>query len=72
MEDMEGTEVWPAEMVRVTEVMDRLGVKEAKAYNIIRSLNRELKSSGFITVSGRVPRRYFEERTYLRGGEREA
>lgn len=55
------------EMVCVGEVMKRLGVKESKAYSIIRSLNKELKSNGYITVCGRVPRRYFEKRTFLTG-----
>ena len=42
--------------------MQILGVKQSKAYNIIKTLNDELKEKGFLTVAGRVPRKYFLER----------
>lgn len=44
------------------DVMQILGVKQSKAYNIIKKLNDELKEKGFLTVAGRVPRKYFLER----------
>ena len=31
---------------------------------IIKKLNTELKEKGYITVAGRVSRKYYEERTY--------
>ena len=48
--------------IKAQEVMNILEVKETKAYKIIRELNQELRNKGFITVSGRVPRKYFFER----------
>ncbi len=33
-------------------------------YRIIRRLNDELKEKGFITVAGRVSKKYYLERTY--------
>ena len=34
------------------------------AYKVVRLLNKELEAKGFITVAGRVSRRYFEEKFY--------
>ncbi|WP_334293190.1 DNA-binding protein [Tyzzerella sp. An114] len=51
--------------IQVKEVMEILHISDGKAYAIIRQLNDELKKKGFITVAGRVPRKYFNERFYL-------
>ena len=51
--------------IRVAEMQDLLGgVSNVKAYAIIRQLNSELKSKGYITISGKVPVKYFMERLY--------
>lgn len=50
------------EYYRVKDVMQILGIKQSKAYGIIKTLNDELKAKGKITVSGRVSKSYFEER----------
>ena len=50
--------------MRADEVAQELGVSKAFAYQIMRNLNDELKEKGFITVSGRVSRKYFEEKVY--------
>ncbi|MDD6401437.1 MAG: transcriptional regulator [Lachnospiraceae bacterium] len=47
-----------------SDVMSILGVGESKAYKVIKLMNDELKRKGFITVRGRVSRKYFEERVY--------
>ena len=52
------------------EVAEALGVSEGKAYGIIRELNTQLKAAGYITVQGKVNRRYFEEKCCY-GGFRE-
>lgn len=45
--------------IRVAEMQDLLGgVSNVKAYAIIRQLNSELKSQGYITIAGRVSRPY--------------
>lgn len=46
------------------EIQRELGVGKNKAREIIRQLNAELEKSGYLTVRGRVPRRYFERRFY--------
>lgn len=46
------------------DVMLILGVKQDAAYKIIRTLNAELKERGYITVAGKVSKKYFDERYY--------
>lgn len=50
--------------VNAAMVADDFGVSESMAYRIIRQLNKELKEKGYITVAGRVSRKYYQERTY--------
>lgn len=46
--------------VKAKEIVELMGVSEGKAYKIIRQLNDELKAAGYLTVAGRVSRKYFE------------
>lgn len=46
----------------VGEIMD---CSERHGYKIIQELNAELKAQGYIIRAGRIPRRYFFERTGL-------
>ena len=41
-----------------------LTVSKPTAYPIIKRLNDELTNKGFIVVSGRVPKKYFNEKFY--------
>lgn len=47
---------------QVEDVMAMLGVGQTKAYQIIRELNKELKAMGKITISGKVNKKYFDEK----------
>ena len=49
--------------MRVEEVAKELGVSKSYAYKIVQELNAELKEQGFLTISGRVNKQYFLERT---------
>ena len=49
--------------MRVDEVAQELGISKSYAYKIIQKLNVELKEKGFMTISGRVNKQYFMERT---------
>lgn len=49
--------------LRVDEVAQELGVLKSYAYKIVQKLNTELKEKGFMTISGRVNKQYFMERT---------
>lgn len=46
------------------EVSDLLGVSIGHAYKMIREMNNELKKSGYITIAGKVPKRYFSKCCY--------
>ena len=49
--------------MRVDEVAQELGVSKSYDYKIVQKLNAELKEKGFMTISGRVNKQYFMERT---------
>lgn len=53
-----------AQFVTAEEVQHILGISRSKAYQIIQGLNRELKSKGYITISGKCPTVYFEQKFY--------
>lgn len=40
------------------EVAELCGISESSAYKIISKLNKELKSKGYLTFSGKVSRAY--------------
>ena len=50
--------------IKADEVAELLGVSRAEAYRIIKRLNDQLSSRGFIVVKGRVNRKYLEEQIY--------
>ena len=56
--------------MRVDDVAKELGISKSHAYKIMQKLNAELKGKGFMTISGRVNRKYFMEKLCYRGTER--
>lgn len=50
--------------MKVDEVVEELGVSKPYAYKLMRQLNDELSAKGFVTISGRVSRQFFEEKVY--------
>lgn len=46
------------------DVAELLTISRPTAYRIIRKLNDELAEKGFIIISGRVPKKYFDEKIY--------
>ena len=60
--------------LRVDEVAAEMGISKSYAYKIVQKLNAELKSMGYLTVSGRVNKQYFMEKVCYDGpksGKRE-
>ena len=49
--------------LRVEDVAEILGISKSYAYKIVQSLNAELKAKGFLTISGRINKQYFLEKT---------
>ena len=56
--------------MRVEDVAKELGVSKSYAYKIVQRLNGELKDKGYLTISGRVNRKYFMEKFCYGSDER--
>lgn len=50
--------------VTADQVASDLGVSKPYAYKLIKQMNDELSKKGYLTVAGRVSRKYYEERFY--------
>ena len=50
--------------LNVNEVAEYMGIAVPTAYTIIRKLNKELDAQGYITVSGRVSKAFFDQKVY--------
>lgn len=66
MNGMKGTHMIELEtrMIRAEEVATVLGISRTSAYAVIKELNRELTEKGYMTVTGKVSREYFELRYF--------
>lgn len=51
-------------MMYAEDVSQELGISKGYAYKIIKELNEELKKEGFIVISGRIPRSFWETKFY--------
>ena len=54
----------------VEEVAVEMGVSKSYAYKIVQKLNTELRSMGYLTISGRVDRKYFCEKLFYNGKQK--
>lgn len=52
-------------MINAKEIGEIIECSEGHAYKLIKQLNNELTEKGYLTRSGRVPRKYFFERMGL-------
>ena len=62
-----------AQFITASEGAEIMGISRSKAYQIVREMNRELKSQGYLTVAGKCPAQYFKQKFYgfqIPGGER--
>lgn len=50
--------------ITAAEMAETLGISKPYAYKIIKQLNEELEAKGFITIPGRISKKYFEEKFY--------
>lgn len=50
--------------ITAAEMAEILGISKPYAYKIIKQMNEELEANGFITISGKVSKKYFEEKFY--------
>ena len=50
--------------ITVAELAKELGISKPFAYKLVRQMNEELEAKGFLTIAGRVSRKYYEEKFY--------
>ena len=50
--------------VGAEQIAKELGLSKSYAYRLVKELNGELRGKGYLTIPGRVSRRYFEEKFY--------
>lgn len=50
--------------LKADDICELLDVKRTRAYIIIGNLNKELEEQGYLTLTGKVPTRYFIKRFY--------
>jgi len=50
--------------IRVDEMVKELQISKPYAYKLMREMNEDLKKKGFMTIAGRVSRKYYEEKFY--------
>ena len=53
-----------AQFITAEEVQKILGISRSKSYQIIRDLNKELKSMGYHTISSKCPIQFFKQKFY--------
>lgn len=46
------------------EVAEIVGVSIGKSYQLIRTMNAELQTEGYLTVSGKIPVAFFKKKYY--------
>lgn len=46
------------------EISELLGVSIGKGYELVKNMNQSLSKAGYLTISGKVPARYFREQWY--------
>lgn len=50
--------------ISAEEMATELGISKSFAYKLMREMNEELQKKGYLTIAGRVSRKYFEEKFY--------
>ncbi|WP_373118566.1 ICEBs1 excisionase [Holdemania massiliensis] len=53
-----------AQFITAEEVQQILKVSRSKSYQIVRDLNKELKSMGYHTIAGKCPTQFFQQKFY--------
>ena len=53
-----------AQFITAEEVQQISDVSRSKSYQIIRELNKELKSMGYHTIAGKCPIPFFKQKFY--------
>ena len=59
--------------MHVSEVAAELGISKSHAYKLVQKMNTEMQEMGYITIAGRINRKYFMEKTCYgsKGGQKD-
>lgn len=47
-----------------SDISQILGISKSRSYVLIRECNNELKEKGYLTIAGKVSKKYFAEKYY--------
>lgn len=62
---MKNATVQEQKFYHAEDVAKILGVSLTSGYRIIKKLNKELEEQGFLTIAGKISRRYFEQKVMM-------
>lgn len=51
-------------MMSAEDVAKDLNCSKSHAYKLVKSMNKELESQGYITMAGRIPRAYLAKKVF--------
>ena len=51
-------------LLKATDVAQILGMSKSYAYKVISQLNEQLAKDGYMTITGKVSKAYFDEKFY--------
>lgn len=46
------------------DISRMLGISKSHSYRLIREMSSQLKAKGYLTISGKISKTYFNERIY--------
>lgn len=50
---------------KAEDVAKILGISISSSYRIIKRLNKELEEQGFVTIAGKISKRFFEQKVMI-------
>ncbi len=51
-------------MISADEVAQELNCSKSYAYKLVKKLNQELAEQGYITIAGKIPKKYLAKKIY--------
>ena len=51
-------------MMTAEDVSKELGISKGHAYKLIREMNEELKTGGYLVIAGKIPKAFWETKFY--------
>ncbi len=51
-------------MMTADDIAEETGISKGKAYKLIKDLNAELASKGYIVIAGKLPRAFWETKFF--------